>query len=67
MVSIIFLAASQAGGVGGGDVDGAVVLDVDLGAGLGGDLLDDGAALADDLADLVGVDLHGDHLGGVAG
>ena len=33
------------GGVGGGDVDGAVVVDVDLGAGIGNDLLDDAAAL----------------------
>ena len=31
-------------------MDGAVVVDVDLGAGLGHDLLDDGAALADDVA-----------------
>ena len=34
-------------GVGGGDVDGAVVVDVDLGAGIGNDLLDDAAALTD--------------------
>ena len=51
------------GGVGGGDVDGAVVVDVDLGAGIGNDLLDDAAALTDDLADALGVDVHGDHLG----
>ena len=44
------------GGVDCRDADGAVVLDVDLGVGLGGDLLDDCAALADDLADLVGID-----------
>ncbi len=49
----------------GGDIDGAVVLDVDLGAGLGGDLLMTGAAGADDLPDLVGVDLHGEHFGGI--
>ena len=53
------------GGVGGGDVDGAVVVNVDLRAGVGDDLLNDGAALADDLADAVGIDLHGDHLGRV--
>src|SRR5664279_6074539 len=41
----------------GGNLDGAVVLDVDLGAGLLLDLPDHGAALADDLADLLRVDL----------
>src|SRR5471032_948044 len=41
-----------------GDGDGAVVLDVDGGTGLAGERLDDAAALADHLADLVGVDLH---------
>ena len=46
-------------------MDGAVVVDVDLGAGLGHDLLDDAAALADDLADLVRINVQGDHLGGV--
>src|SRR4029077_18277657 len=40
-----------------GDLDGAVVLDVDLGAGLLLDLADHRATLADDLADLLGVDL----------
>ena len=53
------------GGVGGGDVNGTVILDVDLGAGVGHDLLDDAAALADDLADALGIDVHGDHLGRV--
>ena len=43
-----------------GDLDGAVVFDVDLGAGLLGDLADHLAARADHLADLVGRD--GDHL-----
>ena len=38
---------------GGGDLDGAVVGNVDLGAGLLHDLADDLAARADDLADLV--------------
>ena len=51
----------------GRDEDGAVVLDVDLAAGVGADLLDDLAAGADDLADLVGVDLHLDHLRGGIG
>ncbi len=43
--------------VGRGDVDGAVVLDVDLDAELLAETLDGLAALADDEADLVGVDL----------
>ena len=43
--------------VGGGDVDGAVVFDVDLHAELLAEPLDGLAALADDQADLVGVDL----------
>src|SRR5687768_3131713 len=42
------------------DLDGAVVVDVDLGTGLLHDLADDLAARADDLADLVGRD--GDRL-----
>src|SRR5690606_4522033 len=43
-----------------GDGDGAIVLDIDLGAGLLGDGLDHRTALADHFADLVGVDLDGD-------
>src|SRR4051812_44569058 len=43
-----------------GDLDRPVVLDVDLGLGLLLDLADHGAALADDLADLLGVDLDRD-------
>ncbi len=43
-----------------GDLDGAVVLDVDGGAGLLGDLADHRAALADDVADLLRVDLQRD-------
>ena len=58
MVSMVFLAASQEALSVPGNVDGAVVLDVDLGAGVGTDLLDHLAAGADDLADLVHVDLH---------
>ena len=42
----------------GGDLHGAVVLDVDLGAGLFDDLADHLAAGADHFADLVGRDLH---------
>src|SRR5450759_268859 len=42
------------------DLDRAVVLDVDLGAGFLLDLADHGATLADDVADLLGVDLDGD-------
>src|SRR4051795_5203977 len=44
--------------VGGGDLDGAVVIDVDLGAGLFDDLADHLAAGADHFADLVGRDLE---------
>ena len=43
----------------GGDLHGAVVLDVDLGAGLLDDLADHLAAGADHFADLVGRDLEG--------
>src|SRR5215472_10391677 len=43
-----------------GDLHRAVALDVDGGAGLLGDLADDGAALADDVADLLRIDLEGD-------
>ena len=44
--------------LGGGDLHRAVVLDVDLGAGLLDDLADDLAAGADDFADLVDRDLQ---------
>src|SRR6185503_5081456 len=43
-----------------GDLDRAIVLDVDRGAGLFGDLADDRATLADDVADLLRVDLERD-------
>src|SRR5208283_3577854 len=46
------------GAVAGGDLYGAIVLDVDLGASLFDNLADHLAARADDLADLVGRDLH---------
>jgi len=49
------------------NIDSTVILDVDLGAGVSNDLLDDLTAAADNLTDLVGVDLHGDHLGCVLG
>ena len=39
------------GGVGCGDVDGAVIVNVDLGAGIGHDLLDDRTALAEQLVE----------------
>src|SRR5690606_8836720 len=42
----------------GGDLDGAVVLDIDLGAGLFDDFADHLATGADHFADLVGRDLH---------
>src|SRR3546814_15045014 len=42
------------------DDDGAVIADVDRGAGLFGDRADGGATLADHFADLVRVDLDGD-------
>ena len=44
-------------------MDGAVVVNIDLRAGFSDDLLDHGAALANDLADLIHVDLHSEHLG----
>ena len=53
--------------VGAGDVDVAEVVDVDLDAGLVDDLVDRLAAAADDLSDLVGVDLEGDDLGRILG
>src|SRR5690606_19385008 len=49
-----------------GDRDGAVVLDLDGGAGLLLDAADDHAALADDVADLVRVDLDLDDARGEA-
>ncbi|CAN4071823.1 Crp/Fnr family transcriptional regulator, partial [Dysosmobacter welbionis] len=59
------LGGVAAGGVHAGDEDGAVVVDVDLGAGVGHDLLDNLAAGADDLPDLGGINVHGQHLGRV--
>src|SRR5690606_33576890 len=53
--------------VGGADVDGAVVLDGDVGARVLLDLVDHLALGADDLADLVHGDLHGDDPRGVRG
>ena len=62
------LASGTAGlDVAAGNKDAAVVVDVYLAAGVGGDLLDDLAAGADDLPDLVGIDLHLYHLGGGLG
>src|SRR4051794_30554454 len=49
------------------DLDGAVVLDVDRGAGLFGDAANDCTALADDLADLLRIDLHRDDRGSPIG
>src|SRR6185503_20064904 len=49
------------------DLDGAVVLDVDRGAGLLGDRANHGATLADHLADLLRVDLHRNDGGGPLG
>src|ERR1700677_332419 len=43
----------------GGDLHGAVILDVDGGSGLLGNLADHRAALADDVADLLRIDLQG--------
>src|SRR5262249_53972795 len=54
-------------GVAGADVDGAVVLDIDGGLGVLGDLADHLAARTDDVADLVGIDLdRGDPRGVLA-
>ena len=55
--SIIWMAPLGALAVGGGDEDRAVVLDVDLAAGLLGDAADGLAAGADQRADLLRVDL----------
>ena len=46
----------------GGDEDGTVILDVNLCTGLSNDVLDYRTALADNLADLVRIDVHGGHL-----
>ena len=54
------LRLAAGGAVDRGDLDRAVVLDVDRGAGLFGDRADDRAALADDVADLLRVDLDRD-------
>ncbi len=51
----------------GGDLHGAVVLDVDRGAGLLGDLADHRPALADDVTDLFRIDLQRDDRGGPFG
>ena len=67
MAEISSRAFSIALGVGGGDLDGAVVVDVDLGARLLDDRADDLAARADDFADLVDGDLHGLDARGVGG
>src|SRR5690606_35189395 len=49
------------GGVFTVDADVAIVIDVDGSTGLFGDAADDRAALADHIADLVRIDLHGGH------
>src|SRR5699024_28022 len=54
-------------GVDGRDKDVAVLLDVDLAVAVGADLLDDLAALADDVLDLIHGDDHAEHLGRVLG
>ena len=59
------LGALQTFRLGGVDVNGAVVLDVDLGAGLGLDALDVLAARPDEFADAIGGDLDGDDARGV--
>ena len=50
-----------------GDEYGSVLLNVDLAVALCADLLDNLALLADDIADLLGVDLGGEHLGSILG
>ena len=49
----------------GGDGDGAVVFNVDFGAGFGGEGADGFAAFADNVADFVLVNLHGEEARGV--
>ena len=50
-----------------GDEDGSVLFNVDLAVALCADLLDNLALLADDIADLLGVNLGGEHLGSILG
>src|SRR3546814_558284 len=54
------LGCLRGNGVGRGDDDGAIVLDIDLGASFLGDRLDHRTTLADHFADLVRVNLQGD-------
>ena len=51
----------------GGDKDVAVLLNVDLAVEVGAHLLNDLAALADDVLDLVNGDHHAEHLGRILG
>ena len=53
MVSMIFIARAAVIDIDGGNEYMAVILNVDLDIALGADLLDDLAAGADDLADLI--------------
>ena len=62
MMSMAFWASSA---IGRSDVNRAVVLDVDGHAGLRGDAPDGLAARADDVADLVGLDVDGEDARGV--
>ena len=62
---IAFARCADSGSPVGSDAHGAVVLDVDLGARLRDDGVDDFALLADDITDLFGVDLEGDDAGRV--
>ena len=50
-----------------GDDNGTVIIDVDLGAAVCHDFLDNRSALAYDLAYLIGVNVHGGHFGGIFG
>lgn len=50
-----------------GDEDGSVLFNVDLAVALCADLLDNLALLTDDIADLLGVNLGGEHLGSILG
>ena len=61
-----FLCRQSAVSVGRCNINGAVLFNVDFHAVVGLNLLDHLAALTDDLSDLFGLDVHGNHLGRIS-
>jgi len=59
------LSSESAVAVDRGDEYATVVLDIDLSAGISDDLLNNLTARTDNFSDLIGMDVHGDHLGSV--